>query len=89
MENVRVEYELILKIEDGSEVTLNKEKVLLSEQGDDPQKIQSHLEKDFRETEEAELLEAMKVQLGKGIIGTTFNVTRVSKLVPAGDDDQM
>ena len=89
MERIRVEYTITLKVEDGRELTFNKEKTLAREGVHDKQQIQDYLEREFRETEQADFLIAIKSQIRKEITGTTLKVNKVSELIPTGDDDQM
>ena len=89
MGNFQVEYTITAKGRDGKELTINKKRFLTQDLISDPKEIQGFLEREFQESEKASFLNEMQPQLGEEVTETTIRVSKVTELVPTGDDDQM
>jgi hypothetical protein len=81
MKIARVEYSVSLTGEDGSTVSVNKERILTELDSIDPEHIHQVLEQEVQATEQSDL--------GKHIAGPSLVVTKITELKPTGDDDQM
>ena len=89
MGTYRVDYTITLTVEDGRELSFQKERFLTENEVPDVKEIPAYLEREFRDTEQTNFLLTMKSQLGKEITGTSLVVNKISELLSAGDDDQM
>ena len=89
MANVHVEYTITVKVADGEELSFNKERVLTEQDESQTEQIQNIVERDFRDTEETPFLTALKNKHQKEIISATLQITNITVLKSAGDDDQM
>ena len=81
MKIARVEYTVRTTGEDGKSVSVNKERILSELNSTDPKKIHEVLEQEVRAPEQP--------PLGKHVASTTLVVTKITELIPTGDDDQM
>lgn len=89
MATYRVEYTITITVEDGKEMSFQKEKFISEDQVSDAKAIQSYLDREFRDVEQADFILAMQSELGKNITSTTLSVSKISELLSAGDDNQM
>lgn len=89
MATYRVEYTITITVEDGKEMSFQKEKFISEDQVSDAKAIPSYLEREFRDVEQADFILAMQSELGKNITSTTLSVSKISELLSAGDDNQM
>jgi hypothetical protein len=81
MRTVRVEYTVTGTKEDGSTVSVNKERILSELDSTDPEHIKQILEQELQATEQG--------SSEKSIADSSLVVTNITELQPTGDDDQM
>lgn len=81
MKIARVKYTVKVTEEDGTIVSVNKERILSELNSIDPEHIHKVLEQ--------ELQAADQPAHGKNISGSSPVVTNITELKPTGDDDQM
>jgi hypothetical protein len=81
MKIVRVEYTVKVTGEDGTIVSVNKDRILSELDSMDPKYIHQVLEQKLQTTEQP--------AHGKNIPGSSPVVTNITELQPTGDDDQM
>jgi hypothetical protein len=81
MRTVRVEYTVTGTKEDGSTVSVNKERILSELDSTDPEHIKQILEQELQATEQG--------SSEKSIADSSLVVTKITELQPTGDDDQM
>ena len=81
MRTVRVEYAVAVTREDGSTVSVNKERILSELDSTGPEHIKQLLEQEMQATEQG------STEISNA--NSSLVVTNITELQPTGDDDQM